>query len=274
MQKNRLGDAVEASITYSVPGGEKPSTTTVGPGGRLRESKGSYESHSVKIYNARPVTDELSLDSNGFVLVHEPTEVQDFWDVDQVTSQYYREVERLILRTTEASEVLIFDHTLRSCDPEKQEGHFAREPVSMAHNDYTAWSGPQRVRDLLPAKEAAERLGRRVSILQVWRPIRGPVEAWPLAFCHPSFVGTSDLIASERRHPNRVGEIYLLAANSEHLWLYFPVMTTEEALLFRCYDSMTDGRVRFTPHASFDDPTTPSQARPRESIEIRALVFY
>lgn len=51
-------------------------------------------------------------------------------------------------------------------------------------------------------------------------------------------------------------------------------MTMEETLVFRCYESMTDGRVRYTPHASFDDPTTPQDAPPRESIEIRALALF
>jgi hypothetical protein len=40
-------------------------------------------------------------------------------------------------------------------------------------------------------------------------------------------------------------------------------------------DSITDGSVALcTPHTAFIDPTTPADAKPRESIEIRALVFY
>jgi hypothetical protein len=40
------------------------------------------------------------------------------------------------------------------------------------------------------------------------------------------------------------------------------------------FDSMEDGRARFTPHAAFEDHTAPSFAPARESIEARALVFY
>jgi len=274
MLNDKLSDFVEAPVTYTVRTDEKPVTKTVGPGGRLRESKGSYQPHQVKLYNGRPMTNELSLDKNGFILLNEPTQVSNFWDTEQITGCYYRESEQLILKMTGAQDVLIFDHTLRSQDPQQQENHFAREPVSMVHNDYTAWSGPQRVRDLLPKDKAEARLEKRVSIIQVWRPIRGPVEAWPLAFCLPQSVQKEDLIASERRHPNRVGEIYLLSYNPEHQWVYFPKMTTDEVLLFRCYESLTDGRVRFTAHTSFDDPGTPKGASPRESIELRALVFY
>jgi hypothetical protein len=51
-------------------------------------------------------------------------------------------------------------------------------------------------------------------------------------------------------------------------------MRRDEALVFKVYDSETDGRARFTPHTSFDDPTTPPGAPPRQSIEARALAFF
>jgi hypothetical protein len=51
-------------------------------------------------------------------------------------------------------------------------------------------------------------------------------------------------------------------------------MKRNEAIIFKVYDSETDGRARFTPHTSFEDPTTPKGAMPRESIEVRALAFF
>jgi hypothetical protein len=33
-------------------------------------------------------------------------------------------------------------------------------------------------------------------------------------------------------------------------------------------------RARFTPHAAFDDPTSPSDAPARESIEVRTVAFF
>jgi hypothetical protein len=51
-------------------------------------------------------------------------------------------------------------------------------------------------------------------------------------------------------------------------------MQKNEALFLKCYDSMTDGRARFTAHTAFDDPTSPSNALARESIEARTLVFF
>jgi hypothetical protein len=64
----------------------------------------------------------------------------------------------------------------------RREARKIREVVSRVHNDYTEWSGPQRLRDLLP-QEADDLLRRRFAIIQVWRPIRHPVETFPLAIC-------------------------------------------------------------------------------------------
>ena len=51
-------------------------------------------------------------------------------------------------------------------------------------------------------------------------------------------------------------------------------MAADEILLLKCFDSKIDGRARFAPHSAFADPTTPSDAPPRESIESRTLVFH
>src|SRR6185436_17296722 len=87
-------------------------------------------------------------------------------------------------------------------------------------------------------------------------------------------VDPHDLVASDLIYPNRKGEIYTVRYNPAHRWYYVPKMTADEALLLKCYDSLTDGRTRFGPHTAFVDPTTPADAAPRESIEVRTLVFH
>ncbi len=57
-------------------------------------------------------------------------------------------------------------------------------------------------------------------------------------------------------------------------WYYAKGLQTDEVYLFVGYESRQDGRARFTPHASFQDPTTPPDAPFRESIEFRAYVFW
>ena len=51
-------------------------------------------------------------------------------------------------------------------------------------------------------------------------------------------------------------------------------MTRNEAIVFKVFDTDSSAGVRFTAHSAFDDPTTPPNANIRESIEMRALVFY
>ncbi len=115
-----------------------------------------------------------------------------------------------------------------------------------------------------------------MQIINLWRPLHGPLQDAPLGVCDARSVHLSDLGANPIwSHRDRVGETYSgTTFNPDHRWSYVPEMEAEEALLIKCFDSETDGRARFTPHSAFTDPTTPSDARPRESIELRALVFH
>jgi hypothetical protein len=140
------------------------------------------------------------------------------------------------------------------------------------HVDHTARSGPQRVRDLL-ADEAETLLKGRVQIVNLWRPIRGPLRDAPLAVADAATVAFADLVPGDFVYPDRVGETYSVRFNPAHRWYYVPDMLPQEALLLKCYDSATDGRARFAPHSAFAHPDAGDDVLPRESIEIRALLF-
>ena len=113
-----------------------------------------------------------------------------------------------------------------------------------------------------------------MQIINLWRPIKGPLLDSPLAVCDARTVKPGDLVPSDLVYPHRIGETYSVKYNPEHQWFYVPNMTADEILLLKCFDSKTDGRARFAPHTAFADPTTPSDAPPRESIELRTLVFH
>jgi hypothetical protein len=270
-EQESLPQAVEATLNYIVDTGEKIFTYTGGPGSTDVRSGGTLDPRRVTIRNGRD--HEFVLERDGFRFVPHATQVRDFFDEDEVRRVYYPEMEALVKAESGAARVVVFDHTLRTADDALREARKIREVVPRVHNDYTEWSGPQRVRDLLPAK-ADRLLQRRFAIVQVWRPIRHPVETFPLAICDARTVSPKDFVVSERRYPNRVGQTYAVAYNSAHRWYYFPRMRREEALVFKVYDSLKDGRARFTAHTAFDDPSAPPNARPRESIEIRTLAFF
>lgn len=265
---------VEADLVYTVDTGIKPVNETMPGGDMSRRLTGTFEHHKMLIRDGRPLRDQFALDVTGFEFIDHDTKVADFFDVEQIKSVYYPEIEALIKGHTGAARVVVFDHTLRSGDEGFRNEKKVREPVMSVHNDYTEWSGPQRVRDLLPPDEAEALLKNRFAIIQVWRAIRNPIEANPLAICDARTLSTDSLIASERRYPDRVGETYRISYDPDQRWFYFPNMRRDEALIFKVYDSETDGRARFTAHTSFEDPNTPAGAPPRESIEMRALVFF
>src|SRR5262245_50374819 len=170
---------VEGSLNYLADMDEKPYTYMYTPPSGIPSRTGRYAPQTVSIYNGRPILDQFSLDQNGFLLTHHETKVTNFYDEQEVKTVYYPELERLVKEVTGTVKVVVFDHNVR-CAPMSQRGeNGAHEPVRVAHNDYTLKSGPQRVRDLLPAGEAEERLKHRFAVINVWRPIRGPVQEAP-----------------------------------------------------------------------------------------------
>jgi hypothetical protein len=267
------GSFVEATLNYFAASSEKPVIYTYEPPSGVPRATGKSESYSVPIRNARLEAD-LSLDSQGFQLVRHETEVRDFYDPAEVKEVYFPEIERLLKKATGAEKVVVFDHQVRNIELSKRGEKNAREYVWTVHNDYTAKSGPRRVLDHLPAAEAEERLRHRFAEINVWRPIRGPIASTPLAVCDAGSIEPKDFVPTDFIYRDKVGEVYRFTYNRSHRWFYFPRLERNEVILLKCYDSRVDGRARFSAHSAFDDPTTPPGAPPRESIEVRALVFW
>jgi hypothetical protein len=266
---------VTGEIVYLARTPEKPHTYTYDPPEGVPKTNIVSEPHSVPIFDMRPVADGLTLDVQGFALVPAPTAVTDFYDEAQLQEIYYPEAENLVKQATGAARVVVFDHTIRRRTPgvEDRTPGIPRQPVTRVHGDYTEISGPQRVRDLM-GSEADDLLSRRFAIINVWRPIRGPLFDAPLALCDATSLATGDLVPQDLIYRDRTGEIYGLTYNPAHRWYYAPAMQADEALLLKCFDSQTDGQARFMPHTSFADPNAPDDMPPRESIELRTLVFF
>ena len=136
----------------------------------------------MRIHNGRPLADRFEFEREGFRFVPHRSRVADFMNDDEVRRVYYPECEELIKQVSGAKRVVVFDHTLRTASGTQRETRKIRDIVSRVHNDYTEWSGPQRVRDIM-GDEAEALLQGRFAIIQVWRPINHPVESHPLAIC-------------------------------------------------------------------------------------------
>jgi hypothetical protein len=265
---------VEGILNYLAPMADKPMNLAYDPPPGVARATGTPEPHRMMIYDARPVAAQLSLDDEGIAVVEHHSAVKDFCDEDELHRVYYPEAERLVAELTGANRVLVFDHTIRRRvrgGVDRAPGT-PRQPVTSVHNDYTVKSGPQRVRDLM-GEEAEELLRHRFEIVNVWRPIRGPLQDAPLAVCDATSVTFTDFVASDLVYRNRTGETYRVKYNPAHRWFYVPEMRADEAILIKCYDSAQD-KARFTAHSAFDDPTAPKDVLPRESIELRTLAFH
>jgi hypothetical protein len=265
---------VEGVLNYLAPMAERPINLAYDPPPGVPRSTGVPEAHRMTIYNVRPVAARLSLDSEGLALVTHNSAVRDFYDEDELRRIYCPEAERLVAEVTGATRVLVFDHTVRRrvWGGVDRSTATPRQPVTVVHNDYTIKSGPQRVRDLM-GEEAEKLLSHRFEIVNVWRPIRGPLRDAPLAGCDATTVAFTDFVPSDLVYRDRTGEIYRVKYNPAHRWFYAPEMQADEALLIKCYDSALD-RARFTAHSAFEDPTASADMLPRESIELRTLVFH
>jgi hypothetical protein len=265
--------AVNAKLNYLAEATPKPVNYAYDPPAGVPRRSGKYTAQNVAIRNGREMLGKLSLDINGFVLTEHETAVKDFYDPDEVKSVYYPEVERLLKRVTGAERVMVFDHIVRNPVLAQRGEKGARSPATVVHNDYSFKSAPRRVRDHLP-EEADRLLKNRFAEINVWRAIRGPIESSPLALCDARSLRAEDIVTTDLVYRERVGETFGFLFNPKHRWYYFPQMQCNEAILLKCYDSKDDGRARFTAHTSFEDPSSPPNAAPRESIEVRALVFW
>lgn len=267
--------AVHATLNYFVAPPGKPYSYTFDPPPGMPQTNVEYRAQPVVIHDLRPIAHELSLDVQGFQWTVHPTAQLDFHDAAELQRVYYPESQALLKSATGGSRVIVFDHTLRVRVPgvEDRASGQPRQPVPRVHNDYTRRSGPQRLRDLLP-DEAEQLLRQRFAIVNLWRPIRGPLQDSPLAICDARTLHADDLVPLDLIYRDRVGETYLVHHSPRHRWYYAPEMSSDEVLFIKTYDSAEDGRARFVAHGAFEDPHAPPNPVPRASIELRALIFY
>ncbi|KIK90669.1 hypothetical protein PAXRUDRAFT_35226 [Paxillus rubicundulus Ve08.2h10] len=205
----------------------------------------------VNIKNVRGSEDQYTFDNAGFQFGRQVSRHTRFVDDKEIEQEYSPECVELIKNIATASSVVIFDHTIRRHRPgEADDSPQNRQPVALVH--------------------------RRFQIPDLWRPISHTALDWPLALCDFRSVDVKrDLTAVTLIYPDREGGAYSVKYNDSHKWKYMRGMEPDEYVFIKCFDSVQDGSVAIlTPHTGFQDPNSPEGAPLRQSIEIRALVFY
>lgn len=264
--------------------------------------------HQRSVENIRGNESKFNVDNAGFAVYKSPAQEKAFTDDSKVRQGYYAEVEALLReKLPGVKKVVFFDHTIR-----RREKASPRQPVQQVHVDQTPNAAAVRVRRHLPAEEAEELLKGRYQIINIWRPIANPASDFPLAVVDYRSTKPSDLVKVDLLYPKREsttngvhdnddrgkevlpdpssatsttgyevkGETFAVQPNDAHRFFYMKDMTPEEVMLIKCFDSFsevnggTKGIAGYTPHTAFVDPQTPADAPGRQSIEVRALVFY
>ena len=269
-------ETIEATVNYIMDDGTKIFTLTGEPGttDADRRHTGPAPHHS-----QRPVgADRLALDREGYRFIRHDTKVVDFFDEDEVRRVYYPEMEALVKAESGASRVVVFDHTLRTADDELRET--AQDPRGRApraqrlHRMVGPAAGARPACRTRPTSCSR----RRFAIIQVWRPIRHPVESWPLAICrraeHLARRSGGDRAPLSRPHrpdlrhhlqSRRTAGTGSRACGATRRWSS------------RSTISLKDGRARWTAHTAFDDPTTAARcaaAREHRNPHTRFFLKY
>jgi hypothetical protein len=262
---------VNATLTFFVQpkDGSIPYNVVPPPG---EEGSRNYEEEdkAIEINDIRGHEKEFEVNNAGFQIlsdVNSDLKYDDFENDDLVASKYYPEIESTLLKNVPgAKRVYIFDHTVRRSSPGAK-----RSPVTRAHIDQTPKSLIQRVHRHMK-DEAPELLKDRVRLINVWKPLKGPVRAFPLTMADSRTVPSEDLVPVEHRYPDVTGETYGVkyGVDGRHKWWYLSGIEENERVLLQCYDS-AGGQARVA-HSAFVDPRSEANAG-RESIEVRALVF-
>lgn len=259
---------LESTFHYLAPMAEKPYFHAHRPPEGAPPGNARGDHRTVPVADARTLQPPPSLDVEGFAMETHRTRVSDFYDAVAIKSDYYPEIEALVAGVTGATWVVAFDHNVRQAGSAR-----AQDPVRFVHNDYTLSSGPQRLRDLLAGEDVDSLLRRRFAVVNVWKPIRGPVRDTPLAVLDARSIEPADFVTTDLRYEDRTGEIYSLTWRDSHRWFHYPEQCADEALLLKCYDS-DPTYAQLTAHSAFDIPDAPHHGPRRESVEVRTLVSF
>jgi hypothetical protein len=268
---------VKSTLNYTRDTGVTPEVYFYDPPPGTQWRPSGDDPHEMTMHDGWGRDDSFALDREGFAL-REFRSPFDQWDDDEaIRTMLYSEVEEFVKEEVGARRVMIFDHTIRAqknlAQTRSEHSTSRRAPVMNVHCDYTQDSGPLRVRQLLP-READELLKGRVAFYNFWKPLRRAVEELPLAMCDVTSSTQDDFIVMKLRYRDRDGEIFVMRYSHQHRWWYFPLMTPDDAIMLKTYESETDGRARFVGHSAFVDPNTRPDAPMRESVEIRTMAFF
>ena len=245
---------------------------------------GVYAPHAVTIRNAR-LAGPFTLDSHGFCLGHDPTDITDWERNYGPDSRYAAQVCEAAKRLSGADVVIPMSGMLRTSG---ETSATMQPPAAEAHVDFTQRCA-ERIAQANYRKVHPNGPGySRFIAFSLWRALSSPPQDMPLALCdgrsvrddegtHNTKVDVDVIPAGDALFAPIPNEENMAAAtifhhSADHRWWYFPDMNPEEVILIKFYDS--DHTLAWRcPHTAFRDTTRPD-AKQRRSIEFRGIAYF
>ncbi|CAO1596776.1 hypothetical protein XANCAGTX0491_000607 [Xanthoria calcicola] len=260
---------------------EKPYALRYTGENEIAQTNIKLEKHDdIPIHDIRGREREFSLEKNGFTISKMSSRMfyWDFSDPERVNTIYLHEVATHLKEMLGARHVQIYEHMIRKRHPDfpisTGKEYQYDQPTSQAHIDTT----PSSIEALVARLNGDQAEGMQKHHLQcinVWKPLRGPLQDWPLAVCDAASVDADNLVVSDKVYSDFATENIQVHRDARQRWYYLSGQQPDELLVFRQTDSkrkeMGGGGC---PHSSFRNPLAGDDELPRESIEARAIVYY
>lgn len=264
------GDSVVSLNFFSPPpDGSSPFNHVAPPPAGTPVRNFSDDAVNVPIKDLRGHESEFSLEKDAFAVITNVSESAEksFTDSESIKQNYYPEIEKMLLEHIPGcTKVVVFEHAIRRPNP-----NATKAPIQRVHIDQTPSTAEYRIRRHVP-KEAQTLLQGRYRIVNVWRPLNGPVQKSPIAVASSASSNEEDLITVHQTYADRTGQTKAVKFHKDQEWYYLSGMKNDERLLLQSVDSaaLKGGSV---PHTAFNHPDEGAYSLERESIEVKTIVF-
>ncbi|WP_411152476.1 CmcJ/NvfI family oxidoreductase [Streptomyces sp. A30] len=245
------------------------------------------EPQEVRVRDARPLRDRLSLDTEGFLLADHGSAValdpelirengQPREDVPAINDRYADELIPLIRQLSGAREVFPQYGTMQVRFSNRA-AHRSWLPTSaFTHMDFVTTQVEELIQQTLRLTGREVAPYSRHCLIQTWRVITDPPQDMPLAVCDSRTTAAEDLIPLDYHgvegSRNELLRSFAGRYAPRHEWYYFPDMTPDEVLVFKGFDSAMPEHTNVM-HTAFDD-TTVGDVVPRGSVECRFIALF
>ncbi|KAK1775514.1 hypothetical protein QBC45DRAFT_421917 [Copromyces sp. CBS 386.78] len=282
MTVNSLQQPVDASMHFlqrsSKYDTEKPYSLRFPAPEGLAHSNVLSEEHQIQVESMRD-RDDLTLETSSFELMpfKSPLSYEDFESKEKIEQGLLPALCQRLKSHLNAEHVIALDHSVRrrhkSFPISTGKDYDYDQPTAMAHVDFTVEESEKMLRIMYP-EFAEDIIKGGYKIINAWRPLRGPLNDWPLAICDARTVDNeADLMPGDIVYPDWATENLQVHHNPNHKWYYLPDQTADEVLIFKSADSSPQ-KSQAVPHGSFNNPRVGKDEPLRESIDMRFFVFF